>query len=92
MATLQWQQKERLKSSAFRLLTQPYVQAQIKENITDPRHWLCDGNSPVTGEFPAQKTSNAEDVSIWWRHRGETNMYTIPANTKTFMPIDFQLT
>ena len=29
---------------------------------------LCDGNSPVTGEFPAQKASNAEDVSTWWRH------------------------
>ena len=31
-------------------------------------HGLCVGNSPVTGEFPAQKASNAENVSIWWRH------------------------
>ena len=29
---------------------------------------LCDGNSPVTGEFPSQRTSNAENVSIWWCH------------------------
>ena len=29
---------------------------------------LCDENSPVTGEFPAQRSSNAENVSIWWRH------------------------
>ena len=29
---------------------------------------LCEGNSPVTGEFPAQKVSYAEDVPIWWRH------------------------
>ena len=29
---------------------------------------LCAGNSPVTGEFPAQMVSNAENVSIWWRH------------------------
>ena len=29
---------------------------------------LCVGNSPMTGEFPAQRTSNAENVSIWWRH------------------------
>ena len=29
---------------------------------------LCAGNSPVTGEFPAQKASNAENVSIWWRN------------------------
>ena len=25
---------------------------------------LCEGNSPVTGEFPAQKASNVENVSI----------------------------
>ena len=29
---------------------------------------LCAGNSPGTGEFPAQKASNEENVSIWWRH------------------------
>ena len=29
---------------------------------------LCAGNSPVTGELPAQMASNAENVSIWWRH------------------------
>ena len=29
---------------------------------------LCEGNSPVTGEFPAQRASNTENVFIWWRH------------------------
>ena len=29
---------------------------------------LCEGNSPVTGEFPAQMASYEENVSIWWRH------------------------
>ena len=29
---------------------------------------VCVGNSPVIGEFPAQMASNAENVSIWWRH------------------------
>ena len=29
---------------------------------------LCERNSPVTGEFTAQKASNAKNVSIWWRH------------------------
>ena len=29
---------------------------------------LCVGNSPRTVEFPAQMASNAENVSIWWRH------------------------
>ena len=31
---------------------------------------LCAGNSPGTGEFPAQMASNAENGSIWWRHHG----------------------
>ena len=35
-----------------------------KLRVTD----LCAGNPPMTGEFPAQMTSNAANVSIWWRH------------------------
>ena len=35
-----------------------------KFRVTD----LCEGNSSVTGEFPSQRASNAENVSIWWRH------------------------
>ena len=35
-----------------------------KLRVTGP----CVGNSPGTGEFPAQMASNAENVSIWWRH------------------------
>ena len=31
---------------------------------------LCERNSPVTGEFPAQRASNPENTSIWWRHHG----------------------
>ena len=31
---------------------------------------LCVGNSPGTGEFPAQMACYAENVSIWWRHHG----------------------
>ena len=29
---------------------------------------LCEGNSLVTGEFPTQRASNMENVSIWWCH------------------------
>ena len=29
---------------------------------------LCAVNSSMTGEFPAQRASNAENGSIWWRH------------------------
>ena len=32
---------------------------------------LCVGNSTVTGEFPAQRASYAENVSIWWRHHDD---------------------
>ena len=45
------------------------IRTQIKENITKLRATsLCVGNSPMTGEFPAQRASYAKNVSIWWRH------------------------
>ena len=40
---------------------------------------LCVGNSPVTGEFPTQKASNAENVFIWLRHHA----YYIPVTDQT---------
>ena len=43
---------------------------------------LCEGNSPVTGEFPAQRASNAENASIWWRH----HIKIIPALTRGWSP------
>ena len=58
----------RLKSPASRLFTQTFIQAQIKENIKAPRHWPLCGEFTGTGEFPAQRASNAENGSIWWRH------------------------
>ena len=65
--TSQWT-RWRLKTPASRLFIQPLVQTQIKENIKTPRHW------PLFGEFtghrwiPRTKSSNAENVSICWRH------------------------
>ena len=58
----------RLKSPASRLFTQPFIQAEIKENSKALRNWLLCGEFTGTGEFPAQMASNAENVSIWWRH------------------------
>ena len=55
------------KSPASPLFTQPFIQSQIKENIKAPRHWLLCGDSPLTGEFPTQRASNVENVSISWR-------------------------
>ena len=56
--------------AATPLFTQPFIRVQIKENIKARRHWHL---WPVTGEFPAQMASNAENVSIWWRHHAYLN-------------------
>ena len=34
------------------------------------------GNPPVTGKFPTQRASYAENVSIWWRHH-EVNIRSV---------------
>ena len=57
-----------LKSPASPLFTQSFVPAENKENIKALRHWPLRGD--FTGEFPAQMASDAENVSIWWRHHG----------------------
>ena len=41
---------------------------QIKKNIKAPCPWPLCGEFTGKGEFPAQMASNAENVSIWWRH------------------------
>ena len=49
----------------FVCLMNRLFQAHIKENIEVPRHW------PLWGEFTSDRwipPSNAENVSIWWRH------------------------
>ena len=42
---------------------------------------LCEGNPPVTGGYPSQRTNNAESVSIWWRHH--ENYSISPVTNKT---------
>ena len=41
---------------------------RLKKTSTLHVTGLCEGNSPVTSEFPAQQASDVENVSIWWRH------------------------
>ena len=48
--SLQWRHNGHLKSPASRLFTQPFIEAQIKENIKAPRHWLLWGE--FTGDSP----------------------------------------
>ena len=48
----------------------------------------CAGNSPGTGEFPAQMASYAENVSIWWRHHvvgGQIRGSNQQSTTKTLI-------
>ena len=45
---------------------------------------LCAGNSPGTGEFPTQMASNAENVSIWWRHHGYVRFEDLWGTLKTW--------
>ena len=69
--TTLWSARWRVKSPASRLFNQLFIQTQIKENIKAPRHW------PLWGKFTgdqlivphnAQRSNNAENISIWWRH------------------------
>ena len=46
---------------------------------------LCVGNSPGNGEFPAQMASNAENVSIWWRHHEQNGPYFAGDASKLFL-------
>ena len=45
-----------------------YLDVDQRKNIKAPRQWPLCGEFTGTGEFPAQMASNAENVSIWWRH------------------------
>ena len=59
-----------------------------QRNIKAPPHWPLCGEFTGTGEFPAQMASNAENVSIWWRHHGEKlNKTQIAFNLKTSAPV-----
>ena len=68
---LQWRHNERDGVSNHRRLDCSINRlSRRRSNKTSklPAPGLCGGNSPITGEFPAQRASNAENVSIWWHH------------------------
>ena len=58
----------RLKSTTSRLFAQPFVQAHIKENIKDLRHWHFLGESTGDHCIPLTKGQQSVNVSIWSRH------------------------
>ena len=53
---------------AFQITSLTIVYSSVYSGADQRKHQSS--ASPVTGEFPAQKASSAEKVSIWWRHHG----------------------
>ena len=71
MRTLQWRHNEHDGVSNHRrhdcLLNRLFRHRSKKTSkLRVTRH--CEGDSMVTGELPAQRASNAENIPIWWRH------------------------
>ena len=71
---LWWRHKERDGLSNHRLLDCLHNHFRRRSKTTSKLRvtGLCEGNSSVTNEFPAQRASNEENVSVWWRHHGES--------------------
>ena len=68
---LQWRHNERDGVSIHRphdCLLKHLFRGRSKKTSKLRVTGLCEGNSLVIGEFPAQRASNAENLSIWWRH------------------------
>ena len=64
-----------------------FIQPQIKENIKATHHWPLCGEFTGTGEFPAQRASYAENVSIWWRHRAKSYIMPRQASVNLRHPV-----
>ena len=68
---LQWRHNERDGISNHKrldCLLKSLFRCRSRKTSKLPVTGLCEGNSLVTGEFPAQRASNVENVPIWWRH------------------------
>ena len=86
----QWVQW-RLKSPAYRLLAQLLVHAQMAENIKAWRYWPLWEESTGDRWITSQMASNAEYVSIWWRHH-EVMQHGIKIDTWMLKCIIFLMT
>ena len=51
-----------------------YSGADQRKNQSSESLALCEGISPVTGEFLAHRASNADNASIWWCHHDDVIM------------------
>ena len=51
---------------------------------------ICEGNSPVTDGFLAQMASDAENVSIWWRHHAILFLHFVVISCQLILPVSFR--
>ena len=80
MSTLEWRHNERDGVSNHQpreCLLNRLFRRRSKQTSKLRVTGLCAGNSPVSGDFPAQRASNAENVSIWWRHHESREMFAL---------------
>ena len=84
--TLRWRHDERLGVSNHQphdCLLNRWYRCRSKNTSKLLGTGLWGGNSPVIGEFPAQRASNAENVSIWWRHHGYQPLLSVTTQHMT---------
>ena len=55
---------------AYHITSLTIVYSTVYSGADQRKHRSPAPLSFETGEFPAQMASNAENVSIWWRHPG----------------------
>ena len=74
MKTSQWRHNERDRV-ASQITSLTIVYSTVYSGVDQRKHqrsallaFVRRIHPSVTGEFPAQKASNAENISIWWRH------------------------
>ena len=87
MPALQWRHNERNGVSNHRRLDgslNRLFRRRSKKTSKLRVTGLYEGNSLVTGEFPTQRASNAENMSIWWRQ----HVRWTQDSTSSALPLD----
>ena len=91
--TLQWRNNERHGISNHRRVDCLLSRLFRRKSKKTPRprvNDLCARNSAVTGELPAQKASNAETISIWWRHHDQSASYITVSDILRHLCLDIK--
>ena len=92
--TLQWRHNERHGVSIHRrldCLPNRLFRRRSKKTSKLRVSGLWEGSSPVTGEFSAQRASNAENYSIWWSHHDLTGLSVLTFSATILMSPALQL-